>query len=54
METLAMGKIAVCANHPSNDFFKKFPNCWTNDDNDGFVKLTLKALAEEHAQPTDA
>ncbi|TKY65496.1 Digalactosyldiacylglycerol synthase 2 [Spatholobus suberectus] len=53
-EALAMGKIVVCANHPSNDFFKQFPNCWTYDDSDGFVKLTLKALAEEPAQPTDA
>lgn len=53
-EALAMGKIVVCANHPSNDFFKQFPNCWTFDDSDGFVKLVLKALAEEPAQPTDA
>ncbi|KAG4937147.1 hypothetical protein JHK85_052066 [Glycine max] len=53
-EALAMGKIVVCANHPSNDFFKQFPNCWTYDDDDGFVKLTLKALAEQPAQPTDA
>lgn len=53
-EALAMGKIVVCANHPSNDFFKQFPNCWTFDDSDGCVKLILKALAEEPAQPTDA
>ncbi|KAK7256730.1 hypothetical protein RIF29_30188 [Crotalaria pallida] len=53
-EALAMGKIVVCANHCSNDFFKKFTNCWTYDDSDGFVKLTLKALAEEPAQLTDA
>ncbi|XP_029128027.1 digalactosyldiacylglycerol synthase 2, chloroplastic isoform X2 [Cajanus cajan] len=53
-EALAMGKIVVCANHPSNDFFKQFPNCWTFDDSEGFAKLILKALAEEPAQPTDA
>ncbi|KAK7295020.1 hypothetical protein RJT34_17923 [Clitoria ternatea] len=53
-EALAMGKIVVCANHPSNDFFKQFPNCWTYDDSEGFVKLTLKALTEEPAQPNDA
>ena len=41
-EALAMGKIVVCANHPSNDFFKQFPNCWTYDEDDEFVKLTLK------------
>ncbi|XP_019413860.1 PREDICTED: digalactosyldiacylglycerol synthase 2, chloroplastic-like [Lupinus angustifolius] len=53
-EALAMGKIIVCANHCSNDFFKQFTNCWTYDDSDEFVKLTLKALAEEPAQLTDA
>ncbi|KAH0980324.1 hypothetical protein GBA52_007501 [Prunus armeniaca] len=53
-EALAMGKIVVCANHPSNEFFKQFPNCRTYDNGDGFVKLTRHALAEEPAQPTDA
>lgn len=49
-----MGKIVVCANHPSNEFFKRFSNCWTYDNSNEFVKLTLKALAEEPAQPTNA
>ncbi|KAM1486328.1 hypothetical protein ACFX2I_000539 [Malus domestica] len=53
-EALAMGKIVVCANHPSNEFFKQFPNCRTYDNADGFVKLTQQALAEEPAQLTDA
>ncbi|XP_034709496.1 digalactosyldiacylglycerol synthase 2, chloroplastic [Vitis riparia] len=53
-EALAMGKIVVCANHPSNDFFKQFPNCRTYQDSSGFVKETLKALSEEPAQLTDA
>ncbi|KAL9435055.1 hypothetical protein AB3S75_021340 [Citrus x aurantiifolia] len=53
-EALAMGKIVVCANHPSNDFFKQFPNCRTYDDRNGFVEATLKALAEEPALPTEA
>lgn len=53
-EALAMGKIVVCANHPSNDFFKQFTNCRTYQDSDGFVKETLKALSEEPAQLTDA
>ncbi|GAB4844441.1 Digalactosyldiacylglycerol synthase 2, chloroplastic [Ancistrocladus abbreviatus] len=52
-EALAMGKIVVCANHPSNEFFKQFPNCHTYDDGDGFVALTRKALAEEPAPLTD-
>ncbi|URE24269.1 digalactosyldiacylglycerol synthase 2 [Musa troglodytarum] len=46
-EALAMGKIVICANHPSNDFFKQFPNCYIYNDDDDFVKLTIKALAEE-------
>ncbi|GMI66874.1 digalactosyl diacylglycerol deficient 2 [Hibiscus trionum] len=46
-EALAMGKIVVCANHPSNDFFKQFPNCRIYDDENGFVEVTRKALSEE-------
>lgn len=53
-EALAMGKIVVCANHPSNDFFKQFPNCRTYNDSKDFVKVTCKALADEPAQLTDA
>lgn len=53
-EALAMGKIVVCANHPSNEFFMQFPNCRTYDDGDGFVKAILKALADEPAPLTDA
>lgn len=53
-EALAMGKIVVCANHSSNDFFKQFTNCRTYQDSSGFVKETLKALSEEPAQLTDA
>ncbi|XP_057496513.1 digalactosyldiacylglycerol synthase 2, chloroplastic-like [Actinidia eriantha] len=53
-EALAMGKIVVCANHPSNDFFKQFPNCRTYEDGKGFVEATRKALTEEPAPLTDA
>ncbi|KAI9182103.1 hypothetical protein LWI28_022118 [Acer negundo] len=53
-EALAMGKIVVCANHPSNDFFKQFPNCRTYNDDHGFVEATRKALTEEPAQLSDA
>ena len=53
-EALAMGKIVVCADHPSNDFFKQFRNCRTYQDSNGFVKETLKALSEEPARLTEA
>ncbi|KAL6495468.1 Digalactosyldiacylglycerol synthase 2, chloroplastic [Orobanche gracilis] len=53
-EALAMGKIVVCANHPSNNFFKQFPNCRTYDDTQGFVKETRKALQDHPAPLTDA
>ncbi|XP_073045181.1 digalactosyldiacylglycerol synthase 2, chloroplastic-like [Primulina eburnea] len=53
-EALAMGKIVICANHPSNDFFKQFPNCRTYDDGVGFVRETLKALQDQPAPQTDA
>ncbi|XWS77088.1 hypothetical protein CRYUN_Cryun01aG0232300 [Craigia yunnanensis] len=53
-EALAMGKFVVCANHPSNDFFKQFPNCRIYDDDNGFVEATHKALNEEPAPLTDA
>lgn len=52
-EALAMGKIVVCANHPSNEFFMQFQNCRTYDDGEGFVKATLKALADEPAPLAD-
>ncbi|XP_074567444.1 digalactosyldiacylglycerol synthase 2, chloroplastic-like [Curcuma longa] len=53
-EALAMGKIVICANHPSNEFFKRFPNCYTYNSGKEFVKLTLKALAKEPAPITDS
>ncbi|KAG5219130.1 UDP-galactose:MGDG galactosyltransferase family protein [Salix suchowensis] len=52
-KALAMGKIVVCANHPSNDFFKQFPNCRTYDNSNGFVEATRKALTEEPAELTE-
>ncbi|KAK9121547.1 hypothetical protein Syun_019164 [Stephania yunnanensis] len=53
-EALAMGKVVVCANHPSNEFFKQFPNCRTYDDGSGFVKMVRKALDEEPVPLTDS
>lgn len=52
-EALAMGKIVVCAKHPSNQFFDHFSNCrmYTNDAE--FVKTTLKALSDDPTPLTD-
>lgn len=44
-EALAMGKMVICANHPSNEFFKQFPNCHTYEDEDGFVNQVHEALS---------
>ncbi|CAM8894832.1 unnamed protein product [Rhodiola kirilowii] len=52
-EALAMGKIVVCADHPSNEFFKQFPNCRTYEDTKGFVAETQQALAGEPEKLTD-
>lgn len=52
-KALAMGKIVVCADHPSNEFFKQFPNCHMYDSGDEFVKLTLRALEEEPVPLSD-
>ncbi|KAG9451712.1 hypothetical protein H6P81_004616 [Aristolochia fimbriata] len=53
-EALAMGKIVVCADHPSNDFFKQFPNCRTYKHKHEFVKQTLQAMEDMPAPLTDA
>ncbi|WOL14976.1 hypothetical protein Cni_G23757 [Canna indica] len=52
-EALAMGKIVICAEHPSNEFFKQFPNCRTFNTCNEFVSLTLKALVEDPVPLTD-
>lgn len=49
-----MGKFVVCADHPSNEFFRQFPNCILYGNSDGFVQAVSKALAEEPEQLTDA
>lgn len=52
-EALAMGKIVICANHPSNEFFRQFPNCHMYNTSNEFVQLTLRALVEEPRPLTD-
>ncbi|CAH8323303.1 unnamed protein product [Eruca vesicaria subsp. sativa] len=46
-EALAMGKLVVCADHPSNEFFRNFPNCLTYKTSDDFVNKVKEAMSKE-------
>ncbi|XP_076946221.1 digalactosyldiacylglycerol synthase 1, chloroplastic-like [Bidens hawaiensis] len=53
-EALAMGKFVVCADHPSNDFFRSFPNCLTYNSPQDFVeKVNLAMTNEPHPLTSD-
>lgn len=42
-----MGKFVVCADHPSNEFFRSFPNCLTYKTPEDFVAKVREAMANE-------
>ena len=39
-----MGKIVVCADHPSNEFFRPFPNCLMYKTSEEFVEKVNQAM----------
>lgn len=42
-----MGKFVICADHPSNDFFRAFPNCLTYKTSDDFVARVKEVMSRE-------
>ena len=42
-----MGKFVVCADHPSNDFFRSFRNCSIYKSSDDFIAKVKEALENE-------
>lgn len=49
-----MGKFVICADHPSNDFFRSFPNCLTYTTSEDFVSKVKQALEKDPSPLTPA
>jgi len=52
-EALAMGKIVICADHPSNEFFRTFPNCFIYKTNVEFCQQLAHSIATDPVPLSD-
>lgn len=48
-----MGKIVICADHPSNEFFRTFPNCFIYKTNVEFCQQLAHSIATDPVPLSD-